>query len=393
MIQNHNKYSIFQIITLTLVAIGIGFLGYLSWTLISQGQNAQSLMKKSKTVKQAYGQSAQSRKESQARDDFDDLYNKYIDDKHHTLKRLDQDVKKADLAKINRLANQTGIYYKDEYQNRAKMFTLIANTQNDYLQLFKGNKIGQAFKAKVRPADIYSFNDNHYADMQTIMAIDSTSTYPSWAIGEMQKMGADASKVERFLKDFNTDFSFPSKNDAWRVKHSYLQADVQSLTDEVNSLAYDWDFIQYPKNIVQISSATALYNSGMQGKVDDANRQIQAIKDQVKKDQDQAKQKKQAEEDAKKAADSASKSSSDANLASSNTNTQSNGQNGSTGLSGGNGVISIPSFIGKNVSEAVKWANDQKQQVMKATVQANQASGTIVQQEWHDNALYVQVAQ
>lgn len=385
MIQLSKNLSIFRVTILTLMLIGVGFMAHTSATLITQGRNAQALMKKSKTAKQAYGQSAQSRKESVARDDFDALYNKYIDGQKKTLKSLDKNVAASDLKKLNKLASQTGLYYKDEYEDRAKFVSLIADVQGDYLSLFRNKKPGREFKKSIRPIDVYAFNSRHYADLQTIMAIESSSSYPDWMMGEMQKMGADASKAEKFLKDFNKNFVFPTNNEPWQVKHSYLQADEQGLLEELNALDYSWDFVDYARNVIEISYVTASYNREMQNKVDEANRRINAVKEQVKRDQEKAKQDKKAADDAKKAAESNSKQSS--------SDVPKEGENASTSFSGGANDDVIPFFVGSDLSTVLKWASVNKKQVMQSSIKSDKTHGTILQQEWRNNALYVQVAQ
>lgn len=371
---------------ITLVTLGVGFIGYGGYNVYHASTGTQHVMKQSKSVKEVYGQGARGKEEHQNRATFDKIYYKYVKQDGSTLVHTDQAIDMSDVTKLDKLADKTGAYYKDNYSDKAKIFKTLASVQNDYIGLWAYGHVGSEFAKNVRPSTIYLFNSNHYNDLQTLLALNADSQYPIWMTSEMQKMGNDAINVENFVQRFATYFDFPSAKTPWKVEHSYTSTTQDKLLAAYHDLGYKWRILSFMPDLLDASAGAATKNENMQSKVDAANALIASIKassiasSQAKADSEsRARSAKESSEAAVKASEAASKSSSEEAVRSSSEAAASSAaessrleaERRSSSSEASASVVStpdMPNFVGKNVINAVNWAQANNVQVVVQAV-------------------------
>lgn len=367
---------------ITLVTLGIGFVGYGGYNVYHASTSTQYVMKQSKSVKEVYGQGARGKEERQNRATFDKIYYKYVKQDGSTLVHTDQAIDMADVTKLDKLADKTGVYYEDNYMDKAKMLKTLASVQNDYIGLWAYGHVGSEFAKNVRPSSIYLFNSNHYNDLQTLLALNADSQYPIWMTSEMQKMGNDAINMENFVQQFATYFNFPSAKVSWKVEHSYTLTTQSKLLEAYHGLGYKWRILSFMPDLLDASAGAATKNESMQSKVDAANALIASIKassiasSQAKADSEsRAQSAKESSEAAVKASEAASKSSSEEAVRSSSEaaaeSSRLEAERQSSSSQTSSSVVStpdMPNFVGKNVMNAVNWAQANNVQLVVQAV-------------------------
>lgn len=367
---------------ITLVALGIGFVGYGGYNVYHASTSTQYIMKQSKSVKEVYGQGARGKQERQNRATFDKIYYKYVKQDGSSLVHTDQAIDMADVTKLDKLADKTGTYYEDNYIDKAKMLKTLASVQNDYIGLWAYGHVGSEFAKNVRPSSIYLFNSNHYNDLQTLLALNADSQYPIWMTSEMQKMGNDAINMENFVQQFATYFNFPSAKVPWKVEHSYTLTTQSKLLAAYHGLGYKWRILSFMPDLLDASAGAAAKNESMQSKVDAANALIASIKassiasSQAKADSEsRAQSAKESSEAAVKASEAAAKSSSEEAVRSSSEaaaeSSRLEAERQSSSSQTSNSVVStsdMPNFVGKNVMNAVNWAQANNVQLVVQAV-------------------------
>lgn len=385
---------------ITLVTLGIGFVGYGGYNVYHASTSTQYVMKQSKSVKEVYGQGARGKEERQNRATFDKIYYKYVKQDGSTLVHTDQAIDMADVTKLDKLADKTGVYYEDNYMDKAKMLKTLASVQNDYIGLWAYGHVGSEFAKNVRPSSIYLFNSNHYNDLQTLLALNADSQYPIWMTSEMQKMGNDAINMENFVQQFATYFNFPSAKVSWKVEHSYTLTTQSKLLEAYHGLGYKWRILSFMPDLLDASAGAATKNESMQSKVDAANALIASIKassiasSQAKADSEsRAQSAKESSEAAVKASEAASKSSSEEAVRSSSEaaaeSSRLEAERQSSSSQTNSSVVStpdMPNFVGKNVMNAVNWAQaNNVQLVVQAVTNGSHQDNEVLSQSRSGN--------
>ena len=411
--RSHSKKKIpwIRTITLTLVAVGVGFLGYGGYKIYVASGNTQHIMKQSKGIKEVYGQGAKGQKEHANRSEFDKLYYKYMKADDSTLVKTNKGIPKGISIKLTSLAKQTGDYYIDSYTDKAKEFALISSIQNDYISLWKKNHVNEVFAKSTRPSTVYLFNANHYNDLQTILAINANSQYPIWMITQMQGIGNDAIKVEGLVQAVSQYFTFPTLTKSWYVTHDYTSTVQSGLIADYDGLGYKWSILSFLPSLLDASSAAGVKNETMQQKVNEANDKIESIKaasiasSQAKAESESiaSSEKAALESSAKASSEAASsskaaaQSSSSKSSSSSSSNNDDNGQSSSSDNNNDNSSSSdssstddMPNYVGRSVDIAVAWARQHNVRLMTQVIRTGSYSDNeIISQDKRGDTYYV----
>lgn len=377
-----NKFNIhiIKISSLTLVSVGIGFLGYGGYQTYTASSNVQHVMKQSKAIKDVYGEGAKGKIEHENRVAFDQIYAKYIKSDDSTLVHTDKGIPEGLSKKLTTLAKKTGLYYVDSYTDKAKEFALYSSIQNDYIALWQKGKVNEIFAKNTHPSNVYLFNANHYNDLQTLLAINPNSQYPVWMTTQMQAMGNSAIKVETLLQSVANYFKFPSLSKSWFVSHDYTTGSQSDLMSAYSNLGYTWNALSFLPDLLDASTAAGLKNQEMQQKLDDANAKIASIKaasiasSQAKAESEsiassqkaaaESSSKASSESSAKDASDKSDTENSDSSSSQSTNNSANNTSSSSSSSSSSSISDEMPNYVGRSVDIAIAWAQQHNVRLM-----------------------------